>query len=134
VHGHTTNYVDTLILVSPDTKAMAARVPDKPGTVADLQYRMIAGAPHRLTSDDVIFSGYAARAGIAEPDRPRARAEFFSRGQACLRSSPLVRSHGWGIIPTGRAASPCWPWMAPNMRRRRLRRGSTRLPACVQRA
>lgn len=95
--AHTTNYFDTLILVSPDTKAKASRVPDKPGTIADLQYRMIAGAPYRHTSDDVIFSIHAARAGIVESDRPRARAEFFSRGQACLRSSALVRSHGWGI-------------------------------------
>ena len=94
---HTTNYFDTLILVSPDTRATAARASDKPGSIADLQYRMMAEAPYRHTSDDVIFSVHAARAGVAEPDRPHAGAEFFSRGQACLRSSPLVRSHGWGV-------------------------------------
>lgn len=95
---HTTNYRSAFIAVSPDCRAAKGRVPDKPGTVADLQYRMIAGAPGVHTSDDVIFSIHAARAGIAEKDRPAARAAFFSRGQACLRSSPLVKTHGWGVL------------------------------------
>jgi hypothetical protein len=31
---HTTNYVDTLILPSPDSQAEQARAPEKPGSVA----------------------------------------------------------------------------------------------------
>lgn len=95
--GHTTNYADTLILVSPDTKARAAKVPASAESVAGRQYRMIADAPYAHTSDDVIFTVHADRAGIPVDERAAARAEFFSRGQACLRASPLVRSHGWGV-------------------------------------
>lgn len=95
--GHTTNYADTLILVSPDTKLKAAKVPASAESVAGRQYRMIADAPYGHTSDDVIFTVHADRAGIPEDERAAARAAFFSRGQACLRASPLVRSHGWGV-------------------------------------
>lgn len=95
--AHSTNYADTLILVSPDTRATAGRTPDKPGTVAAMQFAMISGAPYAHTSDDVIFTVHADRAGIPADERAAAREAFFSRGQACLRASPLVRSHGWGV-------------------------------------
>ncbi len=93
----TTNYTDMLILVSPDTRAETARIPERPGTIAVMQFEMIAGAPYRYTSDDVIFTVHAERAGIPPEQRDEARAAFFSRGQACLRTSPLVRGYGWGI-------------------------------------
>lgn len=94
---HTTNYVNTFILVSPDCPVDAARVPDKPHTVAALQYGKLIGAPYAMTSDDLIFAVFSERTGIAEADRPAARAAFFSKGQPCLRSSPLVKSFGWGV-------------------------------------
>jgi hypothetical protein len=94
---HTTNYRQTFIAVSPDSKAELARTPDKPGSVAELQWRMISANPYRFTSDDVIFAVHAQRNGITEADRSAARAAFFSKGQPCLRSSPLVKTHGWGL-------------------------------------
>lgn len=94
---HTTNYVNTFILVSPDSPVEAARVPEKPGTVATLQYERLISAPYAMASDDLIFAVFAHRNGIAEAERPAARAAFFSRGQPCLRSSPLVKSFGWGV-------------------------------------
>ena len=94
---HTTNYFDTLILVSPDTKALAGKVPAKADSVAGIQYRLIAGAPYTMTSDEVIFAVHAERAGIRGEEREEARRAFFSRGQPCLRTSPLVRNHGWGV-------------------------------------
>lgn len=94
---HTTNYVNTFILVSPDCPVDAARVPDKPRTVAALQYEKLVGASYAMTSDDLIFAVFGERNGIAEADRPAARAAFFSKGQPCLRSSPLVKSFGWGV-------------------------------------
>ncbi|MCB9994684.1 MAG: hypothetical protein H6873_13660 [Hyphomicrobiaceae bacterium] len=93
--GHTTNYSNTLIEISPDCGALSARVPTKPGTVATMQYEMISQAPYAHTSDDVIFAVHAARAGIAPTEE--ARTEFYSRGQACLRSSLLVKSYGFGV-------------------------------------
>lgn len=93
--GHSTNYFDTLIEVSSDSAAIESRVPQKAGSVAAMQYEMISGAPYQHTSDDVIFAVHAARKGITPTDV--ARAEFFSRGQACFRASPLVKTHGFGV-------------------------------------
>ena len=94
---HTTNYYDTLILPSPDSRAQGATAPARPGTIAALQYERLAAAPYGLTSDDVIFGIQADRHEMAEEDRGPARMEFFSRGQACLRSSPLVKTLGWAL-------------------------------------
>jgi hypothetical protein len=94
---HTTNYRDTFILVSPDCPVHRAFAPPRPGTIAALQYERITAAPYRLTSDELLFGIYADRNGIAMDERPSARATFFSKGQPCLRSSPLVKSFGWGI-------------------------------------
>ena len=40
---------------------------------------------------------YAERNGIPPEELAGRRAEFFSKGQACLRASPLPKSYGWGI-------------------------------------
>ena len=93
---HSTNYLSTLITVSSDTKATAGLVPTKPGTIAALQYELVAKAPHTYTSDDILFLVHARR---TEPKpTQKARAAFFSKPQACLRCSPLARSHGFGIL------------------------------------
>ncbi len=96
---HSTNYANTFICVADDCPAGAGSVPpdkDDP-TIARLQYEMISGNPYRYTSDEVIFAVHARRKGIGPADVDAARADFFSRGQACLRSSPLGKRYGWGI-------------------------------------
>ncbi|UJP10223.1 DUF6157 family protein [Microbacterium sp. KUDC0406] len=94
---HTTNYVSTFIEVAEDCPAAAAQEPpaDKP-TIAALHYRLIAEQPYGRTSDDVIFQTQALRQGI--DDTAKAREVFFSKGQACLRSSPLGKRYGWGVL------------------------------------
>lgn len=92
---HTTNYTDTFITVAPDSTAERGVEP-KSG-VALAQYQLIAPHPYRHTSDDVLFTVWADRRGLAQADRPAARAEFFSKGQACLRASDLGKKYGWGI-------------------------------------
>lgn len=99
--GHTTNYFDTFIAVSPDTLTADAIMPPKPGTVAAMQHERLLAAPYAMTSDDLLFEIFADRSGISGEDRGAARAEFFSKGQPCLRSSPLVKSYGWGIHHDG---------------------------------
>ena len=96
---HTTNYFDTFIAVAPDTAATAATEPPQRPTpsVAELTYRMIAENPYGFTSDDVIFGVWADRRGIPEDERESARAEFFAKGQPCLRSSDLGKRYGWGV-------------------------------------
>lgn len=100
---HSTNYVHTLIAVAPDSNATAATPPRSTAkaTVAERTFQMIHDAPYRYTSDDVIFTVYADRAGITEADRPAARAQFFSKGQPCLRCSDLGKKYGWGIHHDG---------------------------------
>lgn len=92
--------VDTFIAVAGDCAVRRGTPPpvreDNP-SVAARAYQMIADHPYEYTSADVIFSVYADRNGIPERDRPAARARFYSRGQACLRSSDLGKRYGWGI-------------------------------------
>ena len=95
----TTNYYDTVIAVASDSPASAAIEPpsrDDP-TIAELHYELIAAEPYTRTSDEVIFETYARRTGIPDTERDAAREAFFSKGQPCLRSSPLGKRYGWGI-------------------------------------
>jgi hypothetical protein len=92
---HTTNYVNTLIAVAPDSTAERSIVPAKPGSIAALQYALLAAQPYKLTSDDVIFAVYAKRNGL-KPTKS-AREAFFAKAQACLRTSPLAKTHGFGL-------------------------------------
>jgi hypothetical protein len=97
---HTTNYFDTFIEIAEDCPVSIAQAPPEKGdkkTVANLQFEMISASPYRFTSDDVIFTVHADRAGIPVTERDAERERFFSKGQACLRASPLAKHYGWGI-------------------------------------
>ncbi len=101
-----TNYRNTLIEIADDSPTDVARLPpERAGepTIARLQFEMLAEHPYRYTSDDVIFTIYADRAGSPQPDRDEARQRFFGNGQPCLRTSPLARRYGWGIHHDGEA-------------------------------
>jgi hypothetical protein len=62
-----------------------------------MQYEIIHKHPYEYTSDEVVFAIYAARSGVEAADMEAQRAAFFSKGQPCLRSSPLGKRYGWGI-------------------------------------
>jgi hypothetical protein len=101
---HTTNCFNTFIRVAEDCPARTGEEPPlRAGsrTLAGLQYRMIAQAPYKYTSDDVVFAtsapGRQLDAKATRKQRDLARSEFFSRGQACLRASGLGKRFGWGI-------------------------------------
>lgn len=95
---HTTDYTDTLILPAPHTKAQTATAPPAgKGSIAELQYERLSAGDYVWTSDDLIFDAHCQRKGIAEADRPAARAQFFSKGQPCLRTSPLAKTYGWAL-------------------------------------
>ncbi|MGO4678534.1 DUF6157 family protein [Microbacterium sp. 2MCAF23] len=102
---HTTNYISTFIEVAEDCPVEHAQEPPAgPSTIsatvptiAALHYRMIAEHPFERTSDDVIFSTWALRRGL-DPEDSGAREEFFAKGQACLRASPLGKRYGWGVL------------------------------------
>lgn len=94
---HTTNYNGTFIEVSEDCPIDHGAEPPiaENLSIAALHYRLISEKPYGRTSDDVIFETHALRKGI-DPNDQDARAEFFSKGQPCLRSSPLGKRYGWG--------------------------------------
>ncbi|NJM08818.1 hypothetical protein HC891_25430 [Candidatus Gracilibacteria bacterium] len=96
---HTTNYTNAFIAVADDCKAAAGTVPPAKAepTIAQLQFEMLHANPYHYTSDEVIFSIYALRNRIPEAEHAARRAEFFAKGQPCLRSSPLGKSYGWGL-------------------------------------
>lgn len=93
---HTTNYSNVLIEPAEDCKNVA-KVPGKEGSVAAMQYELIADHPYERTSDDVISRVAARRKNVAPSDHAAFVAEFFSKGQPCFRASPLTKTHGWAI-------------------------------------
>ena len=97
---HTTNYTDTFIEVAEDTKASYGTMPSSKGgkkTVAEIQYRLLTNNPYKFTSDDIIFQVFAERNDLTKAEYKQAREQFFSKGQACLRCSPLTKTYGFGV-------------------------------------
>lgn len=97
---HTTNYFDTFIEVAEDTKAICGTKPltkENKKTVAEMQYELIAKNPYQYTSDDVLFQVFADRNDLTKTEYKQAREQFFSKGQACFRASPLAKTYGFGI-------------------------------------
>lgn len=97
---HTTNYENTLILISDDCPALQGKIPplNKGGkTIAGRQFEILAGSPYKYTSDDVLFMIFAERNDLLPGELDESRMAFFSKGQACFRASPLPRRYGWGI-------------------------------------
>lgn len=108
---HTTNYVNTLIAVSPDTKAVAATAPPTgKGSVAELQFAMMHGHDYELTSDDVLFGVFADRKGIDTQERKAARAEFFPRDSPACGPRRWPRAMAGASMPMQRAASHSCRW------------------------
>ncbi|WP_255717415.1 DUF6157 family protein [Dyadobacter fanqingshengii] len=100
IKTHTTNYFDTFIQVAEDSPAKIGEIPPAKGSeksVANIQFEMISEHPYQYTSDDVIFQTYATRQGFEKNELAAEREKFFSKGQPCLRASPLTKRYGWGV-------------------------------------
>lgn len=96
---HSTNYIDTFIEVAEDITVSTGNHPPKRDkqTVAEMQYELISQSPYKYTSDELLFQVYADRNGLIQEEYADAKNIFFSKGQACLRASPLVKKYGFGI-------------------------------------
>ena len=97
---HSTNYQDAFIEVAEDCPASQAETPPQKGTeksVANIQFEMISRNPYKYTSDDVVFQCFAIKKDLAESELEAARKAFFSKGQPCLRCSPLTKRYGFGV-------------------------------------
>jgi hypothetical protein len=97
---HTTNYTNAFIGIADDCPAKAGEIPPVKGearSVANMQFDMLYEHPYEFTSDDVLFTVFADRKEIPENERKEAREQFFSKGQPCMRTSPLTKRYGWGV-------------------------------------
>jgi hypothetical protein len=100
------NYSQTLIAVADDCPVKNSVVPVESGakkTVAVLQYELLAGRPFVHTQADVLFDTWLMRQEpplpkLSAPEVARLRAEFFAKPQACMRTSPLPKKYGWGLL------------------------------------
>ena len=94
-----TNCFSTLIEVAEDCPATTGEVPPLKGdkTVANLTFEMLLEHPYEFTSDDVLFSIFAARQEIPKEALAGERERFFAKGQPCFRASPLSKGYGWGV-------------------------------------
>jgi hypothetical protein len=96
----TTNYTLTFIEIAEDCPADRGTIPpkkDETRSIAAMQFDLLAGNPYKYTSDDIIFRVFAERNDLTSQEQEIARKEFYSKGQACMRSSPLTKRYGWGI-------------------------------------
>ncbi|HFH9925433.1 TPA: DUF6157 family protein [Streptococcus suis] len=89
---HSTNYYNAFLAVAEDCPVEIAQEPPlkEPKLAVRIQYDRLKDSPYQYTSDQVIYESNGARRGISEE-------EFFSKGQACMRSSALSKRYGWGI-------------------------------------
>lgn len=96
---HSTNYTNTFIEVADDCKVESGVLPPtrETPTIARMQYDLIHNQPYHYTSDDLLFTVYATRNQLSADDLEAERARFFSKGQPCLRASPLGKTYSWGI-------------------------------------
>jgi tRNA(Leu) C34 or U34 (ribose-2'-O)-methylase TrmL len=97
---HTTNYINTFIEVADDCPTDISEIPKSKGnnkTVAEMQFELIVKNPYTYTSDDILFQVYADRNDLTKAEYNEAREQFFSKGQACFRASPLTKRYGFGV-------------------------------------
>ncbi|PXV61974.1 hypothetical protein CLV62_12317 [Dysgonomonas alginatilytica] len=98
--GKSTNYYNTFIEVSEDCFLEKAEIPIERAskeTIATIQFYRIKENPYIYTSDEIIFHIYASKNEIGADDIEEEKTQFFSKGQPCLRCSPLPKRYGWGI-------------------------------------
>nr|WP_269329315.1 DUF6157 family protein [Kineosporia babensis] len=96
--------MSSFISVAEDSKATEASVPPARGTgrtVAQIQYELLRDEPYAHTQEDVLFASWFERQGmenVSGAEMAQLRAEFFAKDQPCLRTSPLARTYGWGLV------------------------------------
>lgn len=96
------NYYDSFIAVAWDCPAGTGIEP-KAGaklSVARAQFELVAPDPYRWTQEEVLVATSAALRGrddVPPEEAERLRAEFLAKPQACMRASPLPKTHGWGL-------------------------------------
>jgi len=98
------NYLDSFIRVAADCPATVGRAPSagrSNKTIPQLEYELLANAPHKLTQPELLFAVHVLRLGISQQElksqRKQLWEEFFKKSRACLRASMLPKKFGWGL-------------------------------------
>lgn len=97
---HTTNYFNTLIEIAEDSKTTSAIIPTLKSdkiTIAYFQFDFINRNKYVFTSDEILFEAFVRKNDITVVEKENAKKQFFSKGQACFRCSPLAKNYGWGF-------------------------------------
>ncbi len=98
---YTINYTNTLIETAEDSPVTSSVIPvvknDKK-TIANYQYEKLSKHPLKYTSDELLFEIFAERNDISSSELEEEKENYFSKGQACLRTSPLDKKNGFGIF------------------------------------
>lgn len=95
------SYVNSFIVVADDCKVSSSEAPNlNKETVASIQYKMLVDDPYIHTQEEVLFA--STRVARDNPDMSASEREaafdaYFSKPQACLRTSPLPKKHGFGF-------------------------------------
>ena len=97
---HTTNYFNTFVAIADDCPAIKGELPpikaDKK-SIANFQFDLMSNNPYKYTSDDVLLSTFIERNQVDKADIEDTKIKLFSKGQPCMRTSPLTKRYGWGI-------------------------------------
>jgi hypothetical protein len=97
---HSTNYLNTLIQIAEDSKNVTGTEPPLKGekkTIANIQFEILSKNPYKFTSDELLINVIAKRKDATDNELIEIKELFYSKGQPCLRCSPLTKSYGWGI-------------------------------------
>src|SRR5579871_1095656 len=89
-------YVNTFVAVAPDCPVDAGTIPDRSGSIAGLEYMLLAANPYRLTGEDLILAVHARNKEVADRDIECFKLALFSKPHPCLRASMLTKRYGWG--------------------------------------
>lgn len=89
-------YLNTFIAIAPDCPAKTGIVPDRPDSIAGLEYMLLSADPYRLTGEDLILAVHTRHKGVADVDIESFKSALFSKPHPCLRASMLPKRYGWG--------------------------------------
>ena len=95
------DYIDTFIRIALDSPTQDSVIPPLRGSkkaLHNIQYELIAAAPYQLTQEDVLWFTHIEHKNLKNAEvTDEARAQFFMKGQPCLRTSALAKRYGWGF-------------------------------------
>lgn len=66
--------------------------------IAIYHYEKLSKHPLKYTSDELLFDIFAERNDISSSELEDKKQNYFLKGQACLRTSPLAKKNGFGIF------------------------------------